>query len=297
MQVVDNVMYAFSKDNEPLITAKSGEVLCFKTQDCFGEQIKSESQLVHELDLERANPTAGPVFLESAKPGDVLVVDILDIQVESPGFACSIGETGPLADVSETRTKLIPIQDGIATYNDIQWQVEPMIGVIGTAPGEGSISCGFAGNHGGNMDSAKIKKGARLYLPVRVDGGLLQIGDLHASMGDGEVSGTGIEVSGQVIVRVSLLKEFELHWPVTETENTWYVNSTASSYEEALVAASKELARLMEPVYGWDVTDIFMYLSVQGNVEINQGVFPVYSPMMTLRFGIPKTIGKAPLIG
>lgn len=297
MQVINNAVYAFSKENAPVATATAGEILTFKTQDCFGQQITSEDQLVHELDLSKANPTAGPVYVEGAMPGDVLVVDILDIQVAEYGFACSIGGTGPLADQSEVRTKIISIEHGVASYNDMRWPIDPMIGVIGTAPAEGEIPCGFAGDHGGNMDSAIIRKGSKVYLPVRVAGGLLQIGDLHATMGDGEVSGTGIEVSGEVLARVSLIKEFELHWPVTETTDAWYVNATAPAYGDSLVAAANELGRLMEPVYGWDMTDIFIYLSLQGNVGVNQGVYPVDGQMINLRFGIPKSLDKKPLIG
>lgn len=296
MKVIDNVSYVFSKDNEPVAKVDSGEIVKFITKDCFCEQIKSEDQLVQELDLTKANPTAGPVYVEGAEPGDVLAVDILDVSVKSPGFACVIGGTGPLADECEIRTRMITIEDGIASYNDVKWPVKPMVGVIGTAPAEGEIACGFSGDHGGNMDSAIIKKGARLYLPVRAAGALFQLGDLHATMGDGEVSGTGIEVSGEVVVRLSLIKNFELNWPVTETEDFWYVNSTAPTYGEALVKASKELARLLEPAYGWDVTDIFIYLSIQGNVEINQGVYPVHGDMISLRFGVPKTTNKKPLI-
>lgn len=296
MKIIDKSVYAFSKSNEPLAEATSGEVLLFKTIDCFGGQFTSETQLVHDLDLSTANPAAGPVFVKDAEPGDVLAVDILDIQVADKGFACSMGESGPLHDVSELRTRMFPVKDGWVSYNDIQWQIDPMIGVIGTAPAEGEIPCGFAGDHGGNMDNRLIKKGARVYFPVRVAGGLLQMGDLHATMGDGELSGTGIEISGEVIARITLIKNFELNWPVLETPDKWYVNATGKDYDDSLSLGCHELERLMEPVFGWDATDIFIYLSVQGFVEVNQGCRPMHDDMVTLRVGIPKVAGKKPLI-
>lgn len=297
MKVIDQSVYTFSAQNPPLATARPGEALLFKTQDCFGNQIKSESQLVHELDLTQANPAAGPVFIEGAEPGDVVVVDILDIAVGNVGFACSIGETGPLHHVSEVRTKIIPIEDGCAHYNDVIWPINPMVGVIGLAPAEGEPACGFAGNHGGNIDSRRIRKGARVYLPVRVAGALLQIGDLHATMGDGELCGTGIEIAGEVVVRTQLIKNFKLNWPVTETPGWWYVNATGKDYDNSLQIGCEELCRLMQPIYGWDPTDIFIYLSLQGGVEVNQGVRPVHDEMVNLRLGIPKMPGKKPLIG
>lgn len=296
MKIIDRYVYTFSRDNEPFDTAVPGEVLLFKTLDCYAEQIYKETQLVHELNITKANPATGPVFINDAEPGDVLVVDILDITVNDAGFACSFGETGPLHEISEVRTKIIPIRDGYAQYNDVNWPIKPMIGVIGTAPDKDAIVCGFAGNHGGNMDSNIITKGSRIYLPVRVPGALLQLGDIHATMGNGEICGTGIEISAEVLVKTTLIKQFKLNWPVTELEDWWYVNSTGKDYDESLKIGCMELCRLMKSVYNWDETDIFIYLSLQGSVEVNQGVRPVHGEMVNLRIGIPKMIGKKPLI-
>lgn len=296
MQVISKYTYTFSKDNEPVASARPGEVLLFRTKDCFCEQITDESQHIGEIDLSQANPASGPVYIEGAEAGDVLAVDIYDISVASSGISCTFNETGPLHEWTEPRTRVIPIENGFAQYKDIAWPIRPMIGVIGTAPAEGAIACGFALDHGGNIDSNKITKGARVYLPVRVPGALLQMGDLHATMGDGELCGTGIEISGEVTVKVSLIKNFALNWPVTELADSWYVNATGKSYDESLMIGCKELCRLMEPVYGWDATDIFMYLSIQGSAEINQSTRPTYEDMVNVRVGIPKTAGKGPLI-
>lgn len=296
MRVIKDCVLTFSKNNKPVENAAPGELLLFETMDCFANQFRSEEQLVHELDLSKANPATGPVFVEGAEPGDVIVVDILDIDVCETGFACTIGGTGPLSDQFEVRTRMIPVKDGIAHFNDVSWQVDPMIGVIGTAPSGEDVVCGLAGDHGGNLDSRLISKGSRVYLPVRVPGGLLQMGDLHASMGDGEICGTGIEIAGRVLVRVELLKSFELNWPVTETSHGWYVNAVGPNYDYCLYEAAKEMCRLMKPVYGWDATDIQIYLSIQGNVEVNQATRPMYTDMMVFRLGIPKRADKAPLI-
>src|SRR5699024_4960886 len=75
-----------------------------------------------------------------------------------------------------------------------------MIGVIGVAPEDGPINCGTPSAHGGNMDTKQITEGATLYFPVFQEGALFATGDFHAAMGDGEVSGTGIEVPGEVTV-------------------------------------------------------------------------------------------------
>lgn len=296
MLIISKQTHTFSKDNPPAAYANPGECLLFQTLDCFNGQIGEEAQLVHHLDLTKANPAAGPVYIKGAEAGDVLAVDLLDIRVGEAGVACTLPQTGPLHGKSEVRTRLLPIRDGYAYFNDVQWPVEPMIGVIGTAPATGSIGCGYAGNFGGNIDSKLIKKGARVYLPVRVEGALLQMGDLHASMGDGEICGTGIEIAGEALVRTSLIKRFALNWPVTETFSHWFVNVTAANYDAALEEAANELCRLMQPVYDWDITDLFIYLSLQADVAINQGTRPMYADMLNIRMGIPKLSGKGPLI-
>lgn len=296
MKIIDKSVYHFSKDNEPFGHANPGDLLLFKTMDCFSNTINTAEDLVLHLDYSVANPAAGPVYIDGAEPGDVLVVDILDINVADYGVICTVPECGPLCDDMEDRTKVVWIKDGVADFNGVKFQINPMIGVIGTAPDGEPVGDGFPGNHGGNMDSKVITKGARVYFPVRVPGALLQMGDIHATMGDGELCGTGIEIKGEILVKTSIIKKFELNWPVTETATHWYVNACAHEYPDALKLASKELQRLICNAYGWDKTDAYLYMSVQSNVEINQACKPCAVELI-VRFGTPKLPQFKPLIG
>ena len=81
--VITDQVLAFSKDNAPCATAQPGEVLLFKTQDCFAGRIPTEDVTMKDLNFSYGftNPAAGPVYIEGAEPGDVLVVDIYDVQV------------------------------------------------------------------------------------------------------------------------------------------------------------------------------------------------------------------------
>jgi len=297
MKIIDTNVYKFSKDNKPCETAAPGELLKFKTLDCFSNKIDSEDVTMKDLDYgyDIANPAAGPVFIEGAQPGDVLVVDIYDIDVADEGTISTDDHCGPLYETTDYRTKKIKIVDGIADFNGVKFPIDPMIGVIGCAPDGEDVIDGYVGNHGGNMDNKLIKRGARLYFPVRVEGALLQMGDVHATMGDAELCGTGIEIPAEITVKVSLVKNFELHWPVLETHDRWYVNACAQEFDEALVNASKELQRLIMRITGWDAIDTYMYMSVQSDVEINQACKPCAVPLI-LRFGTPKLPQFAPLI-
>ena len=182
MQYFDKVVYTFSADNEPTGSIDSGEIVIFRTQDCFSNQMHSESQLVTSCDYSKMNPATGPLFVRDARPGDVIRVELLDVQCDTIGTTTTLPKIGPLWDMCETRTKRIPIENGKAVFNDVTFPINPMIGVIGVAPEKGkSVPCGYPGRHGGNLDCKLMVKGNTAYFPVRVEGGLVQMGDMHAA--------------------------------------------------------------------------------------------------------------------
>jgi len=294
--MIDKFVYHFTKDNEPARKVKIGDEVEFKTLDCFSNQITSEDQLIDSIDFDRVNPATGPVYVEGAEEGDVLVVDILDIEINDTGVASTMEGTGPLYNEGDDlRTKLIPIKDGNVIFNDIEFPANPMVGVIGVAPKEGKITNGFPGAHGGNMDCNKIVKNSRLYFPVSVAGALFQLGDLHASMGDGELSGVGLEIGGKVKVKFDLIKDFELNWPVLETEDMWYVIASDDNIETAIKYASKEMQALICNAYNWDMQDVYIYMSIRGSLEICQACKPSSFPVV-IRSGIAKDNSKPALI-
>lgn len=292
--MIEKYVYSFSAANEATDRVKLGEEVIFRTLDCFSNQIKHAEDLVTNIDYDHVNPATGPVYVEGVAAGDVLVVDILKVEVDAQGVITTLPHTGPLYEYQETRTKVVPINNGIATFNDLQFPINPMIGVIGVAPAEGSRPCGFPGAHGGNMDNHLIVEGTRLFFPVQVEGALFQLGDLHATMGDGEICGTGIEIPGHVTVKLGVIKGTSLNWPVLETQDRWYAIASAMEYTEALTNACRAMQQLITGAYGWDDTDAYLYMSVQGDAEICQGCKPCDVDII-IRFGVPKIEGK-PLI-
>lgn len=296
MLIIDEYIYKFSKDNEPVANVKPGDIILFNTIDCFGKQILSDSDTLEHVDWNRVNPATGPVYIEGAEPGDVIAVDILEIEIDKQGVVCTIPGCGPFAKKSDLRTHIIKIEDGYAKFKDLSWEIKPMVGVIGCAHDEKEISTGFVGNHGGNMDSSVITKGATVYLPVRVTGGLLAMGDLHATMADGEVIGCGIEIGGSVTVRVRLIKNFELNWAVTETKDNYFVNTCGTTCDEAIRHGYIEIHRLISNAYGWDYTDTAMYMTMQGSLSANQACLESEAGGNSFRIGTPKVPNKNKLI-
>lgn len=298
MQELKDFIYEFSPDMKPIATAKDGEIVKFVVEDCFGGQVKTEKDLALSIDWHHTNPATGPLYVEGAEPGDVLSVDILDIQVKDQGATCSIPDCGPFADKSEPRTAVLKIKNGNVVWEkyNMTWPVDTMIGVIGVA-GEKTIATGFVGNHGGNMDNPMIKKGVTMWLPVRVKGGLLAMGDLHATMADGEVCGTGIEIAGEIIVRVRVLKNFKLNWALLETKDAYYINTCGPTCDDAIREGYMEMHRLIREAYGMDYTDAGMYMSMQGYLSANQACLVAEAGGDSFRVGTPKVLNKKPLIG
>lgn len=274
-----------------------GEIVRFETMDCFSNQIRREEQLIEFIDFNRLNPAAGPIHLEGAAEGDILAVQIRDITVQNQGIVSTMRNTGPFyRGAKDLRTKINPIKGGKIVFNDVSFEFEPMIGVIGVAPKNRKITNGFPGSHGGNKDCKKIVKHSRVYFPVQVPGALLQLGDLHAAMGDGEICGTGVEISGEVEVQLNLIKNTPLDWPVVETDDRWYVIASDVDIEVALKEASQQSQQLIVKAFGWDEVDAAMYLSIRGDLEFCQACKPSAYPSV-VRFSIPKEAGKPGLIG
>lgn len=296
----DQLVFSFSAKHIPVLRMQSGAELVLQTQDCFSGQIQTDEDLVTSMDYSRINPATGPIYMEEAEPGDILKVEILRISVGKKGVITTIPNIGTLSHQSDIRTKTVSILDGktIAFNDEIHFDCSPMIGVIGVAPAEGEIACGHPGVHGGNLDSSCIGEGATVYLPVFVKGALLGIGDLHASMGDGEMCGTGIEIEGEVHIRISLLKEEArpLPTPVVETIDAWYILSSNHDLLKAIQTASEITQQLFSERWSLDETDAYLLMGAIGDIQLSQCCKPC--PVETVvRVKIPKLKGMGKLLG
>jgi amidase len=286
----EHVIWAFGPELEPVLEIEPGDTVTFETNDCFTGQIRSEEDLVTEIDLERINSATGPVAVRGAEPGDSLVAEILDVRPIEWGVATLIPGFGQLIDqVQAPLTRLFEVRDGEIRMNDrVTFPARPMVGVVGVATDGESLSNGLAGRHGGNLDDHLHGKGATIFFPVRQLGGLFAVGDMHASMGDGEVCFTGVEIAGEVTIRVDLLKGKQGTWPVTELADSWVVHGTAGpDFMEALDRAVEEGARFLVDQWGFSMEEAFIFLSVACDANICQACRPQEFSTVA-RVSIPK---------
>ena len=212
----ERVLFAFARDLEPALTVASGETVRIRTQDCFGNQVQTPEDELDEIDWDRINPATGPVFVEGAVPGGALKVTIENIELDPQTASCTGKDEGVCGDRFDAwSTHLCAIDGDKLVWNDqLSIPLNPMIGVIGVAPAGDPVNCGTPGSHGGNMDNTAITTGATLYFPVAVEGALFGCGDMHAAMGDGEISVSGADRTGvdeaELVMLLSLVADVQV---------------------------------------------------------------------------------------
>ena len=216
----DAFNYVWDNSIEPALEIESGEAVELHVRDASDEQIHKGSGVedVAKLDFSHVNPVSGPVFVKGARPGDVLEVELAEFKAKDWGWTAIIPGFGLLADefpepwlrISEVEAAAGRVRFG----EHVTLPHRPFPGTLGVAlpePGEHSIVP--PSRFGGNMDVKHLRAGVRLFLPVGVDGALFSLGDTHGAQGDGEVCGTAIETAMDVVVRLSVRRDFSIGAP------------------------------------------------------------------------------------
>ena len=282
------VVYEFSKNDRPALTIEPGERVVLDTLDCLGDQIKTERDTIDSVDFAKINPATGPIYVDTALPGDTLMVEIEEMELSKQGIMLAVPGLGILGDqVSVPTTKVVKlVGDKIRFSKDILLPISPMIGVIGIAPAGNPVACGIPGNHGGNMDTRDITPRAKVYFPVFVNGALLAMGDVHAVMGDGEACGTGVEMSAAITIKIDVIKGSPIRRPLIETKDSFMTVGSAESLEEAVKMATGDMVSIMSNLLKISFEEAYMLLSAAGDVKVSQMV----NPFRTARVRVSKEI-------
>ena len=279
--------YQAFKVREPVLTLKPGDVLISET--LMGGYYTEEGG---------AWPgEVGPIYIEGATPKDQLVVKIIKVQPNReygparirPGFG------GLAADVrvrmlnpdipSERFLWRLDRGRNIASLDlprsklgKIEVPMAPMLGRVAVAPkGEESFPGLWPGDFGGNMDAPEIKEGATVYLPIFHEGALFYFGDGHALQGEGEIAGTGLEATMDVILQFDLIKDKPIDWPRIENDEFIMVAASARPLIDAFRLAHIELIEWLEDDYGFDRWEAYQVLSQVAESTVANIVDPQYT--------------------
>lgn len=297
--------HAWDNSLEPVATVAPGETLVFDVTDASSGQItpQSTAAVFSDYDSTRVNPVTGPIFVDGAEPGDVLVVHLESYAPSGWGWTANIPGFGLLADDFPDAALLHwhyePDGSSPLLFGDTaQIPLAPFSGTIGVAPEEpGPHSIIPPRRVGGNMDVRDLVAGSVLYLPIEVRGALLSIGDTHAAQGDGEVCGTAIESPMQVTASIDVLKGEALAMPRLDRPErragsgadarVWITTGIDPDLHEAARAAVRGMIELLSRERGLSALDAYMLCSVAGDLKISQ---IVDAPNWTVSFQMPQSI-------
>ncbi len=281
------VKFTISKEHAPVASVAPGARLRMETELNIGDVLHSvEERFTSEMvNLPFVNGATGPVEVEGATTEHVLVCDVEEIELLPPGFTALVPGFGPFTDWIRHRDfgvhgRVVEVEGEEVVWDvDRRIPVDPMAGVIATAPLLEAVSTIDNGPHGGNIDVQEVRPGTRVYLPIAVPGGLFFVGDCHAVQGDGELCGIGaVEIRTNTTVRLDLAERPErMRWLRFETEEEIGTIACAKPLEDAFRLAVEELVYWMEDDYGFKPHDAVLLLGQVAKARCTQLANPKYT--------------------
>jgi amidase len=272
----------FSASTPPVLRIWPGDTVHTTTVDAGGTDEKSVTRVLG------GNPQTGPFYIETAMPGDVLVVRLNRVRLNRDWAISDDGIVGRALD-SDFAVKM---KDG---FKNVRWRLDrqrgvampekptehlanftvplrPMLGCVAVAPGFGAAPppTGDSGRFGGNMDFNEIVEGTIVYLPVAQPGALLYIGDGHAVQGDGELNGNALETSMDVEFTVDVISSKPLMTPRVESPTHIMTVGLGGMLEDALRAATASLGQWLEQDYKLTPSEIAMVLGSSVEYTISE---------------------------
>ncbi|HLN26744.1 MAG TPA: acetamidase/formamidase family protein [Gemmataceae bacterium] len=285
--------YAFDWQDEPLLRVEPGECFEIDTYDAStGYFNSSEDKALPALrpGFDRspplANPIGGPVWLNGAERGDTLIVEIEEIVVQDYSWIAIGPHRGPLGDStrwpelsSDYTTKVFrhsagpsgTTRDGTLHFNDkISWPITPFVGTLGVAPErEVTTSIDGQGEWGGNLDIRDAAPGNRIFLPIFHTGALFYLGDVHASQGDTEFTGTAAETKATVRLRLGLIRNKRIPWLRIEKRDSIVAAFAYRPLEIAVETATLHLMDWLITEFGFNPVDAYCLVSTCPDFRIN----------------------------
>lgn len=294
-----NTHFSWKPDLKPVLSVSDGEIFSVIVPDSSMGHITPTSTVddIKSMDTEGFDGAVGPVQVDDAEPGDTISVEILGITPSEFGWSAILDTIGLLRGKFRERLIHWGIGEQFCSSMDsflsgVRIQRRPFPGVIGTAPSSGHYGMIPPQYFGGNMDNPLLTTGAKLYLPVNVEGAMLSFGDMHAAQGDGEVCGTAIETSGTMTVRVRLLKHERIEFPRAMAPSYHTPESTvtmgiSSDLKEASIIALKQMMDDLRRTEKLSEEESYVLCSVAGNLHISE---IVDEPNYVVSLSLPKNI-------
>ena len=261
-----------------------GETVLVETKNAFGDQTLKPGDTLDDLVLDECDPLTGPLYVETAEPGDTLAVTIEKIETVGPGMQGVIPGFGIL-EWPTTPVHFFEPKDGrIEWLRGIEIELRPNLGAIGVAPEGDDVGSIWPGDHGGNMDTKYVRAGSTIYFPVFHPGALLVLGDCHQIQGDGELCGVAPETDAEVTLTVDVLKGKTIRRPRIMSEERFMTIASAETLEQAVKIAVRDAVDLLVEEKELTEEEAYLLITIKADIEISQ----VVDPLMTVRVAMDR---------
>ncbi|MEZ0333058.1 MAG: acetamidase/formamidase family protein [Gemmatimonadales bacterium] len=272
---------------EPVLRVRPGTVLVSRTN--FGP---------YYTEAGGAFPgEVGPIYVEGATTKDMLKVEIVRVRPNHALAASQVySDFGGLASDARVRMLNDPIAPrryvwrldttrmvGVtempkSRVGRMEIDLKPMLGRVAVAPrGEEAFAGLWPGDFGGNMDAPELREGTTVFLPIFHDGAYFYFGDGHARQGQGEVAGTGLETSMDVVLKIDVVKGKQIDWPRLVDAEHIMVAGSGRPLIDAFRLAHVELIEWLETEYGFERSDAYTLLGQVGESSVANIVDPAYT--------------------
>jgi len=250
----------------------------------------------------------GPFYVEGALPGDTLVVKLNKVRLDrdsarqgsringravTPAYQASADYEATFdGEYKLDRAKgVATLAHPTARLKNFSVPILPMIGCIATAPpGEQSYRGTDLGPFGGNMDYNQMGEGVTLYLPVYHPGALLAMGDAHAAMGDGELTGSALETSVSVEFTVDIIPGIVSAGPRLENADYLMAMGIAGSVADSIQVATTQLAEWLKKDYKLSDSEVALVLGAVAKYDITELVDPQFNVVAKVPKSALKTL-------
>jgi amidase len=265
-------VFTYSAEHPPAAFVEPGETIIVETNSAFGEFCLQPGDDLSGLDVAKADPLTGPLFVLGAKPGDVLEVHIESIELDGLGAQGVIPEIGIL-DWPRLPLEFHPIDGGEIVFpGGLRLPIRPNLGCIGVAPAGEPVASVLPGDHGGNMDTRFVCAGSVVELPVFHPGALLFMGDCHQLQGDGELCGVAPETDAVVTLRCELRRGAAIPRPRIRTAERLMFIGSAETLEGAGALATRDLLDALVTDKGYSEDHAYLLLTMIADLEVCQVV-------------------------
>jgi acetamidase/formamidase len=276
------IHHVWDRSLDPALIIESGDVVQFELLMAGDGQVFEGATFEDvAFDFDTIYNLSGPIYVEGAKPGDTLEIELLSLEPGEWGWTVFLPELGLLADdFPDGYLKLWDLPGGhrATLVPGVEVPCAPFLGTMGNCIDEPGQHLPFPPHGGGgNLDNRHLTQGSSLWLPVLCEGALFSCGDPHAAQGDGEVCVSAIECAMTATLRFTLRKS-RIVAPAFRTPGALASSAAAGGYhatmgispdlmEGAKAAVRAMIAWLVEE-HGLSREDAYILCSVAGDLKI-----------------------------